>query len=131
MDQTQYITRDAVQDITGQRRVTMADAISLAEARLLHSLDSEPVIEDVTAKRLNNSDGWAVTFTFTPTEEDLTHLVTILGGTRLYCTVCDKTVADLVGLNKPSIHWNVDAAHQRECFALIAPDARPKVRLIY
>ena len=68
MERTQYITTDAVQDATGKRRVTLGDAISLAEARLYHQEDGdELVIDDVSARRLNNSDGWAVTFTVTQT----------------------------------------------------------------
>lgn len=68
----------------------------------------------------------------TTTIECPTHTVTILGGRNMYCHECDKSVASLVNVNSPSrIHWNVDAAHQREVLHYVAPEARGRVRLIY
>jgi len=59
------------------------------------------------------------------------HTITILGA-NMVCTTCDKTVASLVGWNHPSSgHWNIDAAHQNEVLAYIAPEVRDRVRLIY
>lgn len=131
MTNPQYVSIDAVKEATGKARPTLADAISLAESRLYHSLGDDIAIEDVEAKRLRNSQGWAVTFTTVKVEDDPIHSVVIRGGRNMYCVECDKDVASLVAIGKPNMHWNIDAAHQREVMVYVAPAARGNVRLIY
>ena len=114
---TQYIEDFAVQDATGKRRVTMADAIALAEARLIHDSIEDVDIEDVHAKRCQNSAAWAVTLTFTRVAECGIHAVTIRGGHSLYCTQCDRDVATLVKGGA-----RADKTHEREVRALLRPD---------
>lgn len=121
MQRTHYIEAFAVQEATGKRRVTMADAIALAEARTYFELGDDVIIEDVTAKRLRQADGWAVTFILTPVEEDPTHVVTVLGGHSLYCHQCDRTVATLALVGK-RLRIRGDKSHEREVRALIDPD---------
>ena len=115
---TQYIDVANLRSIVGRKRVTMADAISLAEARVYHQHGDDVLIEDVEAKRLRNSDAWAVTFTFTPVEEDPTHPVVVRGGHSLYCTTCDRDVARLA---TGTTRIRADKRHEREVLALIRP----------